>query len=224
MDKATALEKIKKCLALSKSANEHEAAQALKHAQKLMAQFGFEDADIALADVGEQRVTSAQTLPSWHWDLIHLCGNAFGCDRWVHHDFSGGQVVFCGTHGRPELAAYAYEVLLRQLRVARRWYMKTTLSRVRIPKHKTARADEFCRGWVSEVRRDVRKFAMSGGETDLIQQYKEARYGKFSTAKMRDVKMARKLHDDYWRGRDAGEGVRLDTPLGKGAELKQLGR
>ncbi|MBH5329139.1 DUF2786 domain-containing protein [Eikenella sp. S3360] len=224
MDKATALEKIKKCLALSKSANEHEAAQALKHAQKLMAQFGLEDADIALADVGEQRVKSAQTLPSWHWDLIHLCGNAFGCDRWVHHDFSGGQVVFCGTHGRPELAAYAYEVLLRQLKAARREYMKTTLSRVRIAKNKTARANEFCRGWVSEVRSAVRAFAMSGEEKGLIQQYKATKYGKFSTAKLRDVKMARKLADDYWRGRDAGEGVRLDTPLGKTAELKRLGK
>jgi hypothetical protein len=33
MDKKTALAKIKKCLALAKSANEHEAAQALKQAQ-----------------------------------------------------------------------------------------------------------------------------------------------------------------------------------------------
>ena len=36
MNKQKALEKIKKCLALSKSANEHEAAQALKQAQALM--------------------------------------------------------------------------------------------------------------------------------------------------------------------------------------------
>lgn len=36
MDNKTALEKIKKCLALSKSANEHEATQALKQAQALM--------------------------------------------------------------------------------------------------------------------------------------------------------------------------------------------
>ena len=36
MDKQAVLEKIKQCLALSKSANEHEAAQAMKQAQALM--------------------------------------------------------------------------------------------------------------------------------------------------------------------------------------------
>ena len=40
MDKEKALDKIKKCLALSRSANEHEAAQALKHAQALMDKYG----------------------------------------------------------------------------------------------------------------------------------------------------------------------------------------
>ncbi|RKV86005.1 MAG: DUF2786 domain-containing protein, partial [Neisseria sp.] len=36
MDKNQALAKIKKCLALSHSTNEYEAAQALKHAHALM--------------------------------------------------------------------------------------------------------------------------------------------------------------------------------------------
>lgn len=36
MDKSKALDKIKKCLALSKSSNPHEAAAALRQAQKLM--------------------------------------------------------------------------------------------------------------------------------------------------------------------------------------------
>ena len=43
MDKNKAIEKIKKCLALGKSANEHEAAQALKQAQALMREYGISD-------------------------------------------------------------------------------------------------------------------------------------------------------------------------------------
>jgi hypothetical protein len=35
MDRETALTKIKKCLALAKSSNEHEAAAAMRQAQKL---------------------------------------------------------------------------------------------------------------------------------------------------------------------------------------------
>lgn len=49
MNKSQAIEKIKKCLRLSKSANEHEAAQALKQAQILMQKFGITDIDVHLS-------------------------------------------------------------------------------------------------------------------------------------------------------------------------------
>ena len=128
MDKSSALEKIKKCLALSRSASEHEAAQALKHAQALMDKYGLTSWDVELAEVSEQYGKAPKSAPSWHWRLVHLCGSAFGCDRWHAADHSGGRFVFCGINGRPELAAYAYEVLLRQLKTARREYIKTGIS------------------------------------------------------------------------------------------------
>ena len=53
MDKERILEKIKKCLALSKSANEHEAAQALKQAQALMREYGITDIEVELSAVKE---------------------------------------------------------------------------------------------------------------------------------------------------------------------------
>lgn len=81
MDKQKALDKIKKCLALSRSANEYEAAQALKHAQALMAQYGVNESDVALADVSECERKAPKTAPKWHWALVHLCGQAFGCER-----------------------------------------------------------------------------------------------------------------------------------------------
>lgn len=70
MDKQTALAKIKKCLALSKSANEHEAAQALKHAQFLMSEFGLTELDVSLAEVSEERIKATLTVPQWHWKLV----------------------------------------------------------------------------------------------------------------------------------------------------------
>ena len=54
MNKEKILDKIKKCLALSKSANEHEAAQALKQAQALMEKYEVNAVDIALSEVSEQ--------------------------------------------------------------------------------------------------------------------------------------------------------------------------
>ena len=54
MDKKKVLDKIKKCLALGQSANEHEAAQALKQAQALMEKYEVNAADIDLSQVSEQ--------------------------------------------------------------------------------------------------------------------------------------------------------------------------
>lgn len=214
MDKEKALDKIKKCLALSRSANEHEAAQALKHAQALMAQYGVSESDVALADVGECRKKAPKTAPKWHWRLVHLCGRAFGCERWHSNNFMGGSFVFCGLGGRPELAAYAYEVLLRQLKAARRQYIKTALSRVCDSRIKTARADKFCEGWVSQVASVVQDFARTDAEKELLEYYQTNKYGKFDVAKTRTVKAAVGWAD-YQKGLDAADGVRLDVPLGR---------
>ena len=225
MDKEKILVKIKKCLALSRSANEFEAAQALKHAQMLMEQHDLTENDVDMADVAEYRVKSAHTLPSWHWSLIHICSRAFGCERFLSHG-NGGQVVFLGVGGRAELAAYAYEVLLRQLKQARRMFMKTELSRVRIQKNKTYRADMFCQGWVDTVCSTVHAFAMRDGEKELLTRYLEGRYGKMGTAKLRDVKVtghAKNSGDSsYWDGRDAGAGVKIHSAVGAAATGRLL--
>lgn len=214
MDKEKALDKIKKCLALSRSANEHEAAQALKHAQALMAQYGVSESDVALADVAECERKAPKTAPKWHWALVHLCGRAFGCERWHNSYFMGGSFVFCGIGGRAELAAYAYEVLLRQLKAARRQYIKTALYGVRVSRIKTARADKFCEGWVRQVASVVQDFARTNAEKELLEHYQTNKYGKFAVAKTRDVK-ADVGWGDYHMGADAAAGVRLDVPLGR---------
>ena len=215
MDKEKALDKIKKCLALSRSANEHEAAQALKHAQALMAQYGVSESDVALADVGECERKAPKTAPKWHWALVHLCGRAFGCERWHSTSFTGGRFVFCGIGGRPELAAYAYEVLLRQLKAARRQYIKTALSYMLPGRIKTARADRFCDGWVSKVKSVVQDFARTDAETELLERYISKKYGEFAPAKTRDVKAPFLGFVDYQVGRGVAAGVRLDVPLGR---------
>lgn len=214
MDKQSALEKIKKCLALGKSANEHEAAQALKHAQVLMTQFGLDELDISLSEISEDRISAPLIVPQWHWNLVHLCGLAFGCERWHNVNSSGGGFIFCGVNGRPELAAYAYTVLLRHLKATRRKYIKTELSRVRISKNKTARADKFCAGWVRGVRQNVMNFAQqSEQEIELIIQYRNRKYGEMKEAKTRDIKGVRDYRNDYRAGCEIGKDVKLNVPL-----------
>ena len=70
MDKEKVLDKIKKCLALGESANEHEAAQAIRQAQMLMKKYGISEIDIELSAVNEKGVACASSLPTWHQVLI----------------------------------------------------------------------------------------------------------------------------------------------------------
>lgn len=81
MNKEKILDKIKKCLALSKSANEHEAAQALKQAQALMEKYEVNVVDIALSEVSEQGADRrmAFKLADWQWSVANMIADIFGC-------------------------------------------------------------------------------------------------------------------------------------------------
>ena len=77
MDKKTALAKIKKCLALAKSANEHEAAQALKQAQALMREFEVTEQDVEWSQVNEASQPYNSRCVMWQVGLVNMCSKAF---------------------------------------------------------------------------------------------------------------------------------------------------
>ena len=176
MDKNKAIEKIKKCLALGKSANEHEAAQALKQAQALMREYGISDADVALSDIKKHACTAktANQIPGWQAWLANTVKAAFGAEWYLGGDWNNAHIVFYGAGNKAELAAYAYSVLLRQLQSARRDYIATALKRVKLAKNKTYRADQFCEGWIAAVYHKVDKFANGEREQALLDQFSES--------------------------------------------------
>lgn len=218
MNRSQAIEKIKKCLRLSKSANEHEAAQALKQAQILMQKFGITDIDVHLFEIKESSLKVPLSIPKWqHW-LFAVCRRAFGVDGYIEmatYASTGkkkAQYRFYGIPPKPELAAYAYVVLLRQLRAARQKYMKEELSRVRLAKNKTYRADKFCEGWVMAASSQVKNFAISESEQQQLKAYKEElNLNDNDKAKPRTVKPSQsvKQNDDmdllegFMKGKDA---------------------
>jgi len=176
MDKNKAIEKIKKCLALGKSANEHEAAQALKQAQALMREYGISDADVALSAIKKHACTAktANQIPGWQAWLANTVKAAFGAEWYLGGYWNNAHIVFYGAGNKAELAAYAYSVLLRQLQSARRDYIATALKRVKLAKNKTYRADQFCEGWIAAVYHKVDKFANGEREQALLQQFGES--------------------------------------------------
>jgi hypothetical protein len=80
MHNESIIKKIRKCLALSKSANVHEAATALRQARKLMECHAIDAAEIELADIGEDSVKArAVALSVWEGALARLIADTFGC-------------------------------------------------------------------------------------------------------------------------------------------------
>jgi hypothetical protein len=230
MNKLEAIEKIKKCLALSSSSNEHEAAAALRQARKLMEQHQLTDHDIDAARADECKAKSGVTSqpPAWESNLAAYVGEAFGCrvifcEGWCARraDWS---FVGCGLSA--EVAQYAFTVLLRQVKRARTEYIKAFLKRCKVAT-KTRRADIFCTGWVRAVAGKITAFARSDDDTSAINAYTACNYPELKKLDVKDRNSGKPLHGrslgDYFAGRIQGENAQLNRGVTGAAGTALLG-
>lgn len=223
--------KIKKCLALSQSANEHEAALALEKARALMEEYGVSAADLQLADVAEAEAkgTGAHTPARWEAVLAAAIGRAMNC-RVIHvKDYDDARWVwkcrwqFVGTGPAAEIAVYAWAALYRQLRRQRQAYIDTALRRCK-PVGKRERADIFSEGWASEVFAKVRALNPDRATADLIDLYLAKRGGELVKLKPREAftgTISGARANDYWNGKAAGRKAQLNAGVGA-SDTKQL--
>lgn len=184
MDKDKLLEKIKKCLALSQSANQHEAALALKQAQALMASAGIDESEIRLSEIKQHDINEklAKNLSWWHWSLAHTTAQTFGCNYYQVYPY----IRFIGLKNRAELSAYAFSVLLRQIKSARRNYLKNLCEKR--PKHRQFLADQFCTGWVTGVSSVLKAFELSEEEKKVMVDHKNTYEKNLKVAQVREIK------------------------------------
>jgi len=130
MDHNPVIEKIKKLLALSKSCNEHEAALAASHVQRLLSEHNLAMADIETSPKPEKadrvETTVSRTLPKW---VRHLCAgvsSAFDCQA-IHHPATG-IMSFIGVGADVQIAAYTFCHLDKTIRRLSAAYMKHQVS------------------------------------------------------------------------------------------------
>jgi hypothetical protein len=225
MNRDDALKKIKKCLALSRSANEHEAAAALRQAQKLMSEHELAEQDVSLADVREARAKARSTAANvWEVQLVRLVANAFGCEMFRAQSYTAGwtvrtEWVFVGVNEAADIAAYACEVLLRQCWSARRGHIDKQ------PKNckaitKTARGDAFAKGWVWGASEKVQAFAQPQEKAALLLSYINRNHGEMGKAKTSDKSALRKLGDGHLiAGMQAGRKAQLNQGVGAEQQL-----
>jgi len=175
------IRKIKHCLALSQSSNPDEAATALRHAQKLMHQHNVNEFDTLSVDINEHRVksTTKTNPPDWQYCLAGVVADAMGCayhcSNWKRGSFGHSAFVFYGFDYQPEIAAYALEVLLRQVTKDRKDYvanLSNDFSRYKKKRH----GDYFCIGWVKGVDDVVQSFAIPEQQEQAIEKYQKEKY------------------------------------------------
>lgn len=224
MDKKKVLDKIKKCLALSKSANEYEAAQALRQAQALMEKYEVNAVDIALSEVSEQKVDRkmAFKLANWQWRVANMIADVFGCQSYQR----GKTMMFYGIGNRAEISAYAFDVVYRQISADRRKFLKTC--RARKPAHRTYLADQFCDGWIMGAWEKVRKFEMSDEEKAIMDGYKKKEHPDMTEARTRDAKSSilqgsTMEYEALAQGMESGKQVQLHHAMNGTDGVKQIG-
>ena len=81
MNKKTVIEKIKKCLALSKSANQHEAAAALRQAMAFMDKYKIDADDPELLGIAEASIlgSGSQKPTVFEAVLANAIAQMMGC-------------------------------------------------------------------------------------------------------------------------------------------------
>ncbi|WP_246797787.1 DUF2786 domain-containing protein [Burkholderia perseverans] len=223
MDKKTAIEKIRKCLALANSAEPHEAAAALRQAQKLMKQFGVEHPELLAAGVCDawSRSRALHRPIRYEAALARVVADAYGCDMLFGRELNEaktdivGAYTFIGIGPSPEIAKYSFDVLARKLRAARRVYIGAKLRRC-TPRNKVARADEYCDGWVMAVRDNMMTGTMPAEHVAMISSYIRANFGTTSTFEPRTRAVSRRRAiDDSHNGYDEGRHAVVHRGVGK---------
>lgn len=216
MTRAEALQKIRKCLALATSANEHEAAAALAKARELMEAYEVSDGDVELADVEETTARASRTMRPPAWESI-LCDTVRRALNVLVYLDERGDRVYVGVGPRAEIAGYAFTALFRRLKAARGEYIRKHLRRCK-PGRKRQRADIFCQGWAVAVHRKIAALAPVGQSDPLLQRYMQERHSGLVTVKNRAAQLKGEIGwRDYSNGADAGRAVDLHAGVGANA-------
>jgi len=232
-DKNPIIEKIKKLLALAASSNEHEAALAASHAQRLLAAHNLAMADIEserkpeLADRVE--TSAAKNLPKW---VRHLSGSvcaAFDCQA-IHHPATG-KLTFIGVGADVQIAAYTFAFLERTIRRLCSQYMKCAVIASTANRQRELMRQSYYLGAVSTVTVRLREQKQQTPVTPgALVPVKEGLIKKA----MEDLGVIRTIRsrksyinpDAYSCGQEDGRQVGIRNALGAGKDgsARELGQ
>ncbi len=222
MDKI--VDRIRKLLALATSPNAAEAASALAHAQRLMAEHQLSQHDLDVAEIemhgcDDSAMSRARRPPVWEIMLANTVAEAFGVLS-VRKNGTGTRICFYGPGARAEVAAYCFVVLLRKLTAARLEYMAAGFAIGRIAALVSA-GDAFAEGWVRAVYQVVVRIFMTENESRAVQLWAERNLGDLVSVRGRSAgdPGVGNARADGWR---QGSEVELYRSMATGERSRQL--
>lgn len=223
-----AVDKIKKCLKLAGSDNTNEAATALRQAQALMEKYNLSHADLDAFEVKSAiHAATVKAHPAtWEGGLAQIIGAAFGCKllfRPGNYFERLGQWRFVGLGVAPELAGYAFDVLLKQLKRDRAAYTKDKLTRCKA-ETKRVRSFRFCEAWTFVIYDKVKAIALDAETEKAIAAYMEIHHNavKDLQARQNAKGTTRGQEQDSRAGFAAGKAARLNRGVDGGGDDAQL--
>lgn len=170
-------EKLKKCMALSKSPEPHEAAAALRQAQKIMSELGITEDDLDGLEMADAVVKTREGFGRCRTmsALANMLEDAFGVKAVFEANPGSANrlnVRYIGPRARVMLAEYAHKVVWRamqsawdELLVTRPWM-----------KSDGGKRQAFHLGWLRGVREKVMAIAPTEAEEKAIQRYCDRLY------------------------------------------------
>ena len=235
MDNKKLIEKIKKCMALGKSSEPHEASLALKTAQALMEKYGVSHEAIVLSEINQSDDTpicKSKTPPVYLQGLVQMVCGVFGCQAIYlterSYDCSlrmkfNMSVSFIGFNPHSELAGYTFKVLSKQLIAGRKEFLSTVDKRLK-KSTKTRRANLWAEAWVSAARRKAVFISLSKEKKDLLTKWTEQEMGELRSVKSRPRQHSKNNGDDLaiLEGYLQGQASILHHPV-NGEAILQIG-
>lgn len=216
VDRDKILDKIRKCMALGKSPNEHEAAAALRQAQKMMALHGLTEEDVGLTEFAYETIVTdyefGKKKPLIVVAVINVVQHALGVECVMGAQRQGKSLMhtvrYFGPRARVALATHAHQVIYRAC--GRAW--KSYLDNNPWVRGQTGARASFYHGWCSAVIQKVQALALTPEEVAAIAKKKAQAYGRELT----QAQLGTKTID----GEIMGEGARaardfdLHRPVG----------
>jgi len=205
--------KIQKLMRLANNTSSpEEAASAIAKAQAFMRQHGISDTEVTFSEISSSSSkgapSDARKIPLYMSHLAATIEKAFAVKcvfSWRRTStFALKRVVsFYGQDGRDVVAAYAFDVLSRQLRAARKNFKSKYTNSISL-------IDKFCEGWAAGAYHAVSEMVLSEEQSQQMKDYEEhMTQDGVKTAETREAKESPLSGQAAYMGYSEGRNARV---------------